>query len=369
MAGENAGSYKELAAQREYEKRGDIKEYIEAELSKDLSEERKAEMTKEIGVVADFIQGANIDFAIAGGSGLDLIDGEWSRDHHDVDAIISSLDKLKFFDAAIADGYVLTDPSRKKLDKESVLDESLHNAFLYRSDDRGISEFEIMFLTETEDGIVLEDGVLVSVEEYRSMAPRAQIGERDIALQPTEVILFYKITDGRRKDLQDIKNYWKSLDNTQKSRVQEWVSASGTTFELSDIQTNNVEELLRSADWEETVRSDQFFAHAAARIEKAVMGDFGEVLQTLWMIRQNTKTRDEFLQNTSEQYGEFAPERATIVEQIADRLFSDEAIDFDSFATWSRELVDVDSRIMPMALHEYVNEKIWLVSSQTNETA
>lgn len=341
----------------------DIRRYIETELSAELSEGRAKELTEELATVASFMERAGVDFYLAGGSGLDLLDGTWSRDHQDVDAAISSQDVAQLYDAAIADGYILTDPQRNELSREQIVDGGLHNAFLFRADANGVSEFEVMFLPQTDEGMALVDGVVIPKEAYDQMSPTVRVGDHDVTLQPPEVILFYKITDGRRKDLADVKKTWAVLGDDQRGQVQVWIGQAGFRFGLQGTETDNVEELLKLAGQEEAEKTDTFFSEGVSKIEALILGDFGEVVQAVWDIRQVSPSREQFFEQVAKRYGGFVPERRKIIETIADYLFEQEEGDFDTFEAWARDLVEIDERIKPRALHEYTNEKIWEVKS------
>ncbi|PIZ71800.1 hypothetical protein COY07_04240 [Candidatus Peregrinibacteria bacterium CG_4_10_14_0_2_um_filter_43_11] len=238
---------------------GDIQNFIRERLEVELSPERKFELSKELINVASFFDETNIKPYIAGGTGIDLLNGEWNRDHQDLDMAIMGSERAKFFQAATDAGFLITDPDRNNLNLDAITDEKTHNAFLFRSDDQGVTQFEVMFLNETVDGEVkLTHNSRVSRTIYNN-APTVSIEGREVAIQPPEVILFHKLTDGRRKDFRDAKTVWGSLDEEQRGRLTGFLRDANVRFVIGKDEITDIETLFNRAEQEDQTKHGLFF--------------------------------------------------------------------------------------------------------------
>ncbi len=329
-----------------------VKEYIFSQLEQPLIEERKKELSHELATVSDFFSDAGIEFYIAGGSGLDLRDGKWDRDHQDVDAAIFNSERRKFFDAAKKAGYLITDPDHTHLDISDVLDEKRENVFLFRSDERGQSSFEVMFVDENKNNLkqLYVDSRIV------------EIAGREIHLQPVEIILFHKLLDARRKDMKDILKIWVDISVDERVRLQNLVDQSGVVFILHGKRTSDIETVLHDAPVISSQKESVFFEDDALEIiEHTVYEELLEKCEIAYYMRLSTANKKDFFNAISEKYSGFLPEKKAVTEAMADYLYQVPKPSLIEFKNWAKKRVGRLEDIQRSALHNFINQKIWEV--------
>ena len=360
MISEQPPNFINGSEEREGNKRREIETFVESEYDKDVSPERAHELHKELVTVADFLQENGIDFYVAGGSGLDLLDGKWDRDHQDLDVQIFSRDRGQFYDVAIAAGFLITDPERKQLKKVEILDEDRENAFLFRSDDHGVVQFEVIYLAESEGEVQLRDNVSVPLKLFEQ-TPRTQIDGRDIRLQPPEVILFYKLLDGRRKDLKDIQTTLAQLSDEQKANLEDIISRAGLKFLVGDKSPSSMTELLQLASQADVVKRENFFTKKLVTIESELVAELMKTAEDIYKVREGAKSRDNFVKALVEKYEGFMPERRAIIEQMTEQLFEEPQPSLEDFKQWAHGLVQsqITERVKQKVLADYKNEHLW----------
>lgn len=338
---------------------GDIEKFVHERLESELSPERKVELNKELATVASFFDEANIKPYIAGGTGIDLLDGEWDRDHQDLDMAIMGSERAKFFQAATDAGFLITDPDRNTLNLEAITDEKTHNAFLFRSDEQSATEFEVMFLNETANGdIKLTNSSAVSRTTYDN-APTINVEGHEVAIQPPEVILFHKLTDGRRKDFWDTKAVWNSLSEEQRVRLTDFLQDANVRFVIGEDEITDIQALFARAEQEDKAKHGEFFTKQIQKFEKELSADLIARCEEVYEIYERTPKRDDFFGEVAEKYQGFVPECRVVIEAMADELYSDNPSDIEGFKKWAKQYVKMDERLKEKALYEYVSEKIW----------
>ncbi len=345
----------------------DVERFVTERVSREPSPERKSELDRELVIVADFFRDAEIKPYIAGGTGIDLLDGEWNRDHQDLDMAIMGSERGKFFEAATEAGFLITDPDRNTLDRVDIEDRKTHNAFLFRSNEEGSTEFEVIFLNENEDGSVeLTHNSSAGRESYED-APVASIDGREIAIQPPEVILFHKLTDGRRKDFRDAKTIWSNLDEERRERLTGFLKDANARFVIGGEEIRDVEQLLELAEQADQEKHASFFTERVDKFETELSEDLMARCEEIYQIRERTPERQDFFEEVAERYHGSVPERRSIIEAMADELYSEHNPDLDQFKRWAKTIAKMDERVKDKALHEYVSEKLWDVKLERQE--
>jgi len=348
----------ETAAEKD---KREIKEYVLGELKKPVSPERKTELNQELATVSDFFRDAGIDCFVAGGSGLDLVDGEWDRDHQDLDMAIFDSNRRAFFEAAIQRGYLVTNYKRESLTIENIENPETHNAFIFRSDANGVSQFEVMFMNELPSGELKLNEHAHAPRELFVGAPKHTVEEREIKLQPPEIILFYKLADGRRKDCKDIVQTWEALSDEQRQRIQTFVHDAKFVFEIDGEDVSGVSPLLEAAKRISSQKTEQFFSQDIERIDEEAGKDLMEKCDEVFSVRSQTPSRESFFEALSEKYQGFMPEPRAVIEAMSDFLYQEPAPSIEDFKHWAKKYVKIDERIKKMALHEYVSQPLWKV--------
>ncbi len=338
---------------------GNIENFIRERLDTELSPERRAELSKELITVASFFDEANIKPYIAGGTGIDLLNGEWDRDHQDLDIAIMGSERVKFFQAAMDAGFLVTDPDRNALNLETITDSKTHNAFLFRSDDQGVTQFEVMFLNETVGGDVkLTDNTTASRTIYNN-GPTVSIEGHEVTIQPPEVILFHKLVDGRRKDFRDAKTVWDSLSEEQHGRLTGFLREANVRFVIGEDEITDVQALFARAEQEDKTKHVKFFTEKVGEFNEVLSSDLMARCKEVYEIYGRTPKRNDFFGEVAEKYQGFVPERRVVIEAMADELYSDNPPDIDGFKKWAKQYVKMDERLKEKALYEYVSEKLW----------
>lgn len=326
----------------EKEKAEQYRKAIEDEFQIEPSAERVEELERELFKTIDQLEEQGIDYALAGGTGLDLADGKWDRDHHDLDVVIANKDREKFWNYYIERGYVITAPDRTEYDKDSFLAEDLHNAFLHGVEGGAAHEYEVMFQNELS-------GQVQSVS----------LQGRDVHLQPPEVNVFYKLRDGRRKDLNDIIQAIGVFDEDQRERLQElW---EGHSMEMDGKIYTSIDAFIADAPVVDEKMRKKFFQSLESKKEL-----FDEGLRVkadeVYEVAVNSSSGDDFINKLIEKYQGFMPERRALIESMTEFLFADDSLPKkEAFQEFVIDLVEKkDGNQFPhWYKYQFASEKIW----------
>jgi hypothetical protein len=338
-----------------------VEEFVVAELGKEVSAERRTELTRGLVVVADFMASAGIDMYVAGGGAVDLFDGKWDRDHQDLDVAIFGENRRKFFEAAMQAGYVIDAPggNPKRLGLVDIEDPRTHNAFLSRDYAGGTSKFEVMFLNTTAAGEVeLEKGVTVPGHYYTD-APKVQIEGREVAITPPEVNLYFKLLDGRRKDFRDIAGMIEVLSPEQRANLEASVAASKVSFKVGEVDTTDIGVLLEAAKTADAAKHTAFFENEIEGIETRLNADLMARCDELLEIKSIAPDHGSFIDTVAERYP--GSDRRVVIEAAADFLYQSPTPAPEAFRSWAKTYTRADERLGPEALRVYSSEKLWEV--------
>ncbi len=338
-----------------------VEEFVVAELGKEVSAERRTELTRGLVVVADFMASAGIDMYVAGGGAVDLFDGKWDRDHQDLDVAIFGENRRKFFEAAMQAGYVIEAPGEnpKRLGLQDIEDARTHNAFLSRHDTEGASKFEVMFLNTTAAGEVeLDKGVTVP-RQYYTDAPRVKMEGREVAITPPEVNLYFKLLDGRRKDFRDIAGMIETLSPEQRANLEASVAASKVSFKVGEVDTTDIGVLLEAAKTADAAKHTAFFENEIEGIETRLNADLMARCDELLEIQTLVSSQDDFVDAVTERYP--GPDRKTVIEAMANFLYQSPAPIPQAFKSWAKTYTRASERLGPEVLKAYSSEKLWEV--------
>ncbi len=337
---------KENQASREMEA------FVIEQLERELSAERKAEMTKHLTTVLDFFDDAEIPVYLAGGGGLDLLDGEWNRDHQDLDMAIFKKDAQKFYDAAMRAEFRLSDyldQENKSLTIDGIMSADRHNALVHQGNEKG-ETFEIMFLDESADTRDLYD-----------QAPVAVFDGKEIKLQPPEVIVFHKLKDGRRKDFRDVKKVWEKLSEQQQKNITDLLQIGNTHFVIDGKETQDITTLLEIANKIDVEKHTKFFQENLKRIEDQIYQELMARCDEIFELKQTVADRQKFFEAMAEKYHGLMPEQRVVLEAMTNVLYSDTPSTLDQFKSWAKQEVNKKNEFKKRALYEYVSEKLWTV--------
>lgn len=323
-----------------------VEQYVLERSRAEVSVERKAELSKELATVVQFFADAGIRPYVAGGSGLDLLDGQWNRDHQDLDMAILGTQRQALFDAATREGFLVTDHTRRSLTIEEITDSTTHNAFLFRNDERGVTQFEVMFV---EDATSFDH------------APTRTVDGVTLDLQPPEVILSHKLRDGRRKDFRDAQVVLDQLDAEQKARLADAMTSQH--FTINGETVTDVTTLLERAASIDNARQRAFFESRLPAIEREIAGEYMTHCRAIYAIHERTPDRAQFFDALAEKYAGFLPERRAHLEDLADVLFSSPTPSLEAFQSEARRRVNLDEKLQHQALHEFLSEKLWTTLS------
>lgn len=329
-----------------------LRREIENNQNQELSIEKKKVLSQRLLEIASRMHECGVDFVIAGGCGLDLLDGDWSRDHQDFDVTIADIDREKFYDAARALGFLFTFPSpegQRELTREEVLDPKEENVFLSRTQDDRAEEFEVMYLRgENAD---------------TTFAPRVIVQGVEVRLQPPETILYHKLLDGRRKDFEDTMRTWPNLNADQRERLERRFRDEGRRFQVGEDEAKNIDQLMDLAQARESQTQREFFLQALPGIEDRVEGDFRNNAAIIFETRQAHPLKETFFEALAQRYGGFMPERREILSRIADYLYQDSPPSQTVFQNWARDQVGMNEAIGKQASHAFLEQKLWSSTS------
>lgn len=336
-----------------------VETYVTERLTQRVSPERQAELNRELLAVTRFFAGAKIDAYVAGGSGIDLLDGTWDRDHQDLDMAIMGSDRLALYDAATHAGFQIAKPGGQRLSRDEVADRATHNAFLRSETGGEETRFEVIFLNESSTGDVeLTTNAALSKRVYEQ-GPRVVVEGQEVRLQPPEVTLYYKLTDGRRKDARDIRGLWNSSSPTQREQVVQLIRDAKVCFEIDGQRIANVQTLLEVAERKDQELHKVFFESRVAALEAELGKDIMEKSQQVFGLREKASDRLQFLALMESEYNGVTPQHRSTVEAIADILYQNPDMKLSDFQSWATRRVGPADRVKNRALSEYVSEQLW----------
>ena len=339
-------------------RRAAIEASVRHRLDVGIPVERAEELSREIEMIAEILDVERVPFFIAGGTGLDLLDGKWGRDHLDLDVAISGVDRERAYDAMIAAGFRITDPAGKEISREMLIDQKRHNIFCKQLVGEDKYNVEIMFLEAAANGDVkLNDAVAAPREAY-THAPTVTIGEHDIPLQPTEVILFHKLTDGRRKDFRDLEKAWESLSAEERARVEGYIRDSHLVFVVHE-KIVTLAELFPAAHENDASLQNDFFTKRLQEIEHKLGSEIVGVAKEVFGLYAGEKDPAVFQRKLEEKYGDLTPARIVAFRDISLHLTSIPGQTADEFVEWAKTYTKIESQVEQFAFREYVSQTLW----------
>lgn len=341
-----------------------IEEYVNTQMLAEVSAERKTELNTQLVDIADFFTAENIAMSVGGGIGIDLLDGKWDRDHQDVDVVVSGNDRVTLFTAATRKGYMVTTFDLVPLTADSIADPATENAFLFRTDEQGTHHFEAIFQNETANGAIHLTETVAVEREALSALPTVDVEGRRITLQPPEVTLFYKLRDGRRKDLMDVMTYLQSATPEQEERLRHCIAATDMRFTIDGKELTDVRELVRVSLEKHAADHQEFFEKLDV-LRADIEARFTTFCKDLMEARQQVADKEALFVAIAERYKGFMPEQRPIIAKMVDALFADPAQTEEQFLAWAKPLVNREERLKVLALHEYVSEKLWRAETRT----
>lgn len=339
-------------------RRAAIEASVRHRLDVGIPPERQAELSREIEMIAEILDIARIPFFIAGGTGLDLLDGQWSRDHLDLDVAISGVDRERAYDAMAAAGFRITDPGLQEITREMLLEPSRFHIFCKQLVGKDKYNVEIMFLKESPTGDVRINDAVAAPRELYSHPTTVTVGEREIPLQPTEVIVFHKFTDGRRKDFRDLEKAWESLDAPARERVEGYIRDSRLTFVIHD-EIVPFSELFSAAHRNDAEQQKEFFTDRIGEIEVELFVENVAVAKEVFHLYAGETDPLVFQRRLEEKYGDLTPSRMTAFRDISVQLASAPHQTEDEFVEWAMVYTKIQSQIEQFAFREYVSQTLW----------
>ena len=336
----------------------EIRNHVMTRIEQAPTEERKKVLTRELFKVLSFFDQSGIRAFVAGGAGIDLLDAKWDRDHQDLDVVIRGNDREAFFASIKKNGFHLRLANGTEAQQEDVLDRKTHNAFASRTNEAGETMFEVIFLNEVNDEYVeLSNGFAIPMSLYEN-APIVEVEKKEIRLQPTEVILFHKLIDARRKDLRDTINTWGLLSVDQRQRLQSFVDSSNSTFIIDGEETSNIPYLLEKASIVDSQKQESFFRDGLEPRLERMTRDLMSRCDEIYLLAQNHQY-ESFLIDATKIYGQGDDERQKIVQEIGAFLLSGSMPDLGSFKTWALKRTQTDAHIKDKIINAYANEEIY----------
>lgn len=340
-------------------RRAAVEEGIRRRLDVGISVERDAELSREIEMIAEIFEVESIPFFIAGGTGLDLLDGKWSREHLDLDIAVSEADKERVYDAMTAGGFSVTDSRGNVIHTGVLTDLGVHNnIFCKQKIGDDVYNVEIMFLEESENGDVKINDAVAAPREAYTNAPVVKIGEHSIPLQPTEVILFHKLTDGRRKDFRDLEKAWESLSLEARERINGYVRESHLAFFVGGAPIALLE-LFSAAHEYDLALQKEFFTKRIGEIEKKLNREIVDRAKEIFAMYDGEKGAQVFQKKLEDRYGDLTPEREKAFQDISEYLCTSTAPIVDQFVHWATEHMSIERQVEQTAFREYVSKQLW----------
>lgn len=316
----------------------ELEAWIDVEESREPSQERKRALTEELAEVSDFFRDAAIDFSVIGGSGLDLLDGKWSRDHQDLDVAVDKKDAQQVCEAAAEQGFTAVNAKDQSEIRPDAPNLKLpENVFLRKAN----RTFEVVF----------ED-----FSKYASdQLPVVNIENREVRLQRPEINLYHKFFDGRRKDLGDIETYLPDLNAEQRERLNQLLQDQGVTFVVGERTTGSVDELLVFAREEsERLKTDLLSEHA-----REVNEQTDAVLTDLYNA-SNSEPQEVWERKMSKKYPGDLQQK--LLARMSSLLFGESKPAYDVFCAKVNGWQEMKESVRERILWQYREQIVWETS-------
>lgn len=339
-------------------RRAAIEASVRHRLDVGIPPERQAELSREIEMIAEILDAERVPFFIAGGTGLDLLDGQWGRDHGDLDVAISGVDRERAYDAMIATGFHITDSAGKEISREMLIDPKRHNVFCKQLVGKDTYNVEIMFLEESPTGDVKINDAVAAPRDAYTHPPIVMIGKHEIPLQPTEVIVFHKLTDGRRKDFRDLEKAWESLDAPARGRVEGYIRDSHLAFAVNG-ELVSLSGLFSAAHRNDAELQKEFFTNRLGEIEQKLGVEIVGVAKEIFGLYAGETDPVAFQRRLEEKYSDLTPTRVAAFRDISLRFVSEPHQTEDEFIEWAKAYTNIELQVEQFAFREYVAETLW----------
>lgn len=281
------------------------------EIPEPISDQRKEELENEIGDVAKIFNGYGRPWFTAGGTALELVEGKLTRDHQDNDIAIFYEDVGDFFGYTTQLGYEFFDVKGKKIENTKELLAQKENAFVMKSDESkpGLRGFEVIFLRRNAQGDITfghDDRLAFSKNLYEN-APKYTNKNGEVApITPKDIELLYKISDGRNKDLHDIKKFLPTLTAEERQRLDGYLETIGATFVVGEQETKNLDELLQLAEARTRILKENFLVAKVDTIISEDFKNFDETIGKIFEVASRLDSSKSFLVELVNEFGERA---------------------------------------------------------------
>ncbi len=258
--------------------------------------EQVAAVETEVRQVATIFNGFGRPWFLAGGTALELSQNKITRDHKGSDIELDSKYLPEFYEFAHDMGYRFFGPAGQTITSPEGLVAQGHNAFLDKvklTSDTELEGFEIMFLQRNKDGGVVfgyDRRLTFPAIIYENSPTHNTRDGQAVPLTPNEVQLFYKLSDGRRKDLHDIRAFLPKLAPEQRERLERYLAITKRSFVVGSVVTTDLDELLRHAGAVGDEQKRELVAGEIANIRT----DDG-MLRATFTVAQETTSAADFL--------------------------------------------------------------------------
>lgn len=302
-----------------------------------VTEQQKEAVEKETDEVAKILNLYGKPWFIAGGTSLELAQGEITRNHQDTDIAMYYEDMADFFDYAQELGYKFVDTTGTEIStKEEVLNQR-ENAFVQKIDEAmpGPRGFEIMFLRRNEKGEIIFGGnesLTFPAALYENGKKFTTKNNQEVPLTPKEVQILYKIFDGRQKDFHDIKTFLPTLSQDERGRLNEYLEGTGATFVVGDRETQDLDELLQLAETTAVEAKENLLMTSINEAVSKYTERFDTTIAKMFEIAAITDTPESFLEAIKKEFSEeVLVRRKSELEKTYNYLSAEDKPSMDEF--------------------------------------
>jgi len=295
--------------------------------SPERSQEIERRLIETVRALSDF----QSPWYIGGGLALDLHNSSFERDHDDVDIALSLDSATALWEYAQLKGwsfYTHEDVQLSTPEKFYALAQQGNEGIVIQLETGSL--FEVVFIKTDKSGSLTGPArISLHDEPYKHNAENILVNGEEVTLTPPEIVLLYKILDGRHKDFIDVANYLPKLSEQQRDRFDTYLGKLRPSFEIAGEQISGVDELMQVARTKNGEVFDQYINDIEQQERDILRAKDRQTAEKLLNIAQCIE-RDSFFDSLTKEFGPGSVDRYTSeLEKIESILFSGEPVTVD----------------------------------------
>lgn len=358
----------------------------EIEINTPLSDERRQALEIEIAKTGEFFNTFGKRWFMAGGTGLELVSGNLTRDHQDIDIAMFPEDLVFLYDYAKNLGYEFERPLsptevanyQKTYGREPEItreDKNHQRTWVKIKNGKELSQGHNAFANPTRSNVPLENGfevialhkdektggtvfgadseIIFPAEIYDNPPKYTAVNGQEVPLTPKIVQLMYKVYEGRQKDFEDVKRTLTTMNEEEKNMLNHLLSKSGVEFILPNGEkTDNIDYLMFLAS-RETVQDNE-------KLLKEAEVSFNQGIDTIYSSAIDSADREDFYKKIEQAFGTaILKDRASQLAETADFVFGGEKPSRELFIDFAKKAYGYENYLKQRVKGSFLEISRW----------